>query len=1032
MKLHLEPAHASEPFPQVLEDFIKNNPNMKCENLYLCESIDVDGNVVDTKIGVNLLTNYGLKDHFVDGNSRYTNMYIWLGSGQTEPDPTSASLTTYISSLGQGSGYEYWSNTFYEYTFDQETLLWSVKNIISKNYWDYTAGSNGEYEIWELGLGHSQTALRTHALIYDGQGQQTCIVKRPNTRLYITAYWVASVSMAEVPEMYKNGKYLYIDPHMAMPNYGYKTVYWSNLTRGKLYNNDANYEWSGSRWSWNTHTYTNLVTNDARQAHMELGPSDHSAFWEADYLYSSGWLIAEGRDWGSRYQTSLKDCGYYAMMIYDLLPEPEEMESYWAYTNYSFTYILSDPTDYTNGVNTNHWSFLRLDGNFGGTQAYRRTSNNPTSWSSTNATFPCTDFHITELTMYNHTTKEWDIPVPYKDEPNTIYCDHWMRFYQTLWIKYKGNSINVYVFINMFPHDSSGTPIPKILSFNNSNMVLAGTDAYWDPSTYVEIPNLNSVPVELQQKRYYVVVSGTVAELAPSMSRADWFKHELRPVNSPFELTHETTGIIPRMLKHDSYTSFASGNYNEEYSGIYTYGCIPLVSNTKKFFCINWMLVFCDENWNVTRYNLLLEDKYPGCRYRRYMTADCDRILWFTTRVRTNLENETSGSNNTTSYAVAANRFSIWTIVDANTTPTRVDLDLSTMWTDTSLVNNEYCYHRYSWSDVGYLVVAKRRTEPEFVYVDIYGTGNGPEMHLVTNAKHARAIEHTQFCIYQDMNLTEGSKYVFNIFDMSSGTVDDTITIDDGTTYTINGTYGYNEHVYIRVKSSANLEYTYYYNRSTHSLEKLTDTFQFMLTDMIYWAHQTTVYDDYCIMNQGHESSGHTYIIHGNEWHRVFPDGKVSNYASYQKSFACLNTINDGKQLLMGLSGRSGTDQTSYVLDLGLLLDSSSKTEDYVPYGHFGSKDCTEGYDVTGPIIPYNDGILVMSGAERRKTYGSNTKLGRIWWFPPEMCLRLHMKGTTRTLNSYNAPIKWYLTKKVKWDVTNDLSRLLPQNNVGE
>ena len=98
MELHLEPTHASEPFPQVLEDFIKNNPNMKCENLYLCESIDMDGNVVDTKIGVNLLTNYGLKDHFADGNHRRDTMYIWLGSGQTEPDPASASLTTYISS----------------------------------------------------------------------------------------------------------------------------------------------------------------------------------------------------------------------------------------------------------------------------------------------------------------------------------------------------------------------------------------------------------------------------------------------------------------------------------------------------------------------------------------------------------------------------------------------------------------------------------------------------------------------------------------------------------------------------------------------------------------------------------------------------------------------------------------------------------------------------------------------------------------------------------------------------------------------
>jgi hypothetical protein len=41
------------------------------------------------------------------------------------------------------------------------------------------------------------------------------------------------------------------------------------------------------------------------------------------------------------------------------------------------------------------------------------------------------------------------------------------------------------------------------------------------------------------------------------------------------------------------------------------------------------------------------------------------------------------------------------------------------------------------------------------------------------------------------------------------------------------------------------------------------------------------------------------------------------------------------------------------------------------------------------------------------------------------------MKGTTRTLNSYNAPVKWYLNKRISWDFTNDLSRLLPGNNGG-
>ena len=142
--------------PDILKRFMKNNPNMKHESLYLCESVDMDGNVIDTKIGVNLMTNYGMVDSFVNGESRTDAMKIWLGSGSTAPDPASASLTTYISNLGQGSGYTQYF-TDYPREYDSTNQIWSCTMKISQQYWDYTAGSNGEYEIWEIGVGHSQT-----------------------------------------------------------------------------------------------------------------------------------------------------------------------------------------------------------------------------------------------------------------------------------------------------------------------------------------------------------------------------------------------------------------------------------------------------------------------------------------------------------------------------------------------------------------------------------------------------------------------------------------------------------------------------------------------------------------------------------------------------------------------------------------------------------------------------------------------------------------------------------------------------------
>ena len=584
MESEYKPTPVTEKFPQQLSNFIKQNPNMKCENLYLCESVDMDGNVVDTKIGVNLLTNYGLKNHFVDGRNAYTEMWIWLGTGNAAPDPASSTLTSYISSLGQGSGREYWENFKFPYEFDQATQLWTLKLKVFKCYWDYTAGGNAEFSIWELGMGETSTTLRTHALIYDEHGQQTCIVKRPNTRLYITAYWTASVSMADVPQMYVDGKFLFIDPHMAMPNYGYRSMYWDELARGVLHNYNLNRVWDNYQWFWNTHNGSSVISGDPREVHYEGGPgSDNSVFWEGNWFYTSGWHIGTS-DWSNRYQTETKSSGYFAMFVFDLLPEAEEMETYYAYPNKSYNQILDKANSSYTGTEADDWDLLRLDENFGVGQTYHIDCREPTNWADPKGILPCTQFHITELNFYNYITKQWDVSIPFKDEPDTIYSDHWTYFYLTLWVTYNGIDKDVYVFTNMTRHDpSTGTPIGHIIAFDNTNMVIAATDAYWDVSTYVEIPNLNAVPAALQQKRYYVVVAGTVNKLNPVMSRSDWHYHELRPTNMPFELTLDADPKFPRLPNYVSesqfyYERFSNADaYNYNYTESYTLGTVPLL-----------------------------------------------------------------------------------------------------------------------------------------------------------------------------------------------------------------------------------------------------------------------------------------------------------------------------------------------------------------------------------------------------------------------------------------------------------------------
>ena len=1011
-----------EEFPQILRNFVKNNPDKKCHNLYLCELVDMDGNIVDTKVGVNLMTNFGIEKYFGRDNSQ--NYKIWLGSDSADPSPNTNYLNKYLENFGEGKGLTFYGTDLAKEFDSVKGIFYGIQKI-SQMYWDYTQGSG---EVWELGIGIAFNQLWTHANIFDEHGQKTCITKKSGERLYVTVYWMGGVNVSELNQMYVDGKYFLVDPSLGIPSFSWsnKSVYWGLLSRTPIKNPN------NSGWAYSTDAmkpFSWIIIPDVARyagsyAQFEFGmrdteTDDHDRFWEDDCYYMTGNFISLMNSWRPDNTTSIFETKYLSLAFYDLMPDPEILESYWAYTNRTLSNIIQDSyTSTYTGDEMSNPEFFRLDKLFGVADGNRQSptgSGHAYDWEYPSGMLPCTNFSISELNMYNYISKDWDINVPYKNEPDKIYDESWTRVYLKLLMNYGGSDKNVYVFVNRYPHDSSGKPVPRITAFNNSGIVIAGTDAYWDTSTYTEIPNLNSVPSELQQKRYYVITNGNAIKLEPVMSRSDEHCHEINPALVPYEMTHETTGVIPRIRDYVSYDSW--GNIPSEVAGlegVQTIGTKPLVSNTKGYFVLAYLIAFVDSNNNWTYRNLLLEDKYPCSKSLRWITRNGDKIVMFGSRTMTDLSNDT-GTIVTKSYRYGANHFGVWTITDASTAPVYTEHDLT--WTTPSL-DSSSGYHLYSWSDYGYLVAAKHRTETEFIWVDINATG-GPAQHIVQNAKHARVIENTTYVIYQDMNLSVGSQYVFKIFDMSTNTEIKTLTIDDGTSYTIKGIYGYNQYVYVRVISSGNIVYTYFFDTTANTSERSDWNLRFLDSDVIYLEYSTNIVDDMCIVSYG--INMRSYILKGYEKRDLFDENNTSIDSAAYNIWPCVNKINNDKQYILTMSGTSST-KANVILDLGLMLDNDFRYTEHHPKKYYAyDLEYSDLRNTSGPIFPFNNGIIRMCSG---KVNGYNTYCGRVFWFPPSMCMPMHIKGTTKTLNSYNQPLRWKILRTISWRLSSDIDDL--------
>ncbi|NMA75565.1 MAG: hypothetical protein GX963_15750 [Bacteroidales bacterium] len=445
--------------------------NMLNHNLYEITSVDINGNVVDRKFGVNLVTNRGMLFHYKD-TANYSRYHLSIGIGTGTPSVTDTTLFNKLD----------WSNTrsdtyWYFTTLKYDSLSGIISNTqrVLEVYYDYNiTGVDSPTNITEFGLTDSSGNLMTHSLIYDVNGNVTSIIKNINERLYFKVYRTVSFKEDLINDAWDNGCYIILsgyDTEMTSGS-GYRYRCWIDYSRNNnnstSYGNPYNYIRASNVTS--TPSSNGVVINEPVTISNVLQEYDESIV-----------SVTLGNN-PKGYQN-----GQFRVMKRLRLQTPEEVTLPYLQTQY---YASK--------------SFEQMFGhiNKGGTGT---------------GYYPITDYNMETLTTYNVDTHEWDIPVPFSSPSNCDYCNYFdspTRIY----INFNGvKYLSVYFNINL--------DLPILALSGGGTDPIYATDKYWDTSTYEIIPDVTNIPVGLRNKKYYITEANNVA-LTPTTTRHEVIPHK--------------------------------------------------------------------------------------------------------------------------------------------------------------------------------------------------------------------------------------------------------------------------------------------------------------------------------------------------------------------------------------------------------------------------------------------------------------------------------------------------------------------------
>ena len=200
-------------------EFMKNKHALEAavpmgpSNLYVIERVDSEGNVLETKFGENVLTDYGFQQYFVSKAAFPKNVYVGDGIDSVF-DKGSQVLQSAISDVALTN-----TNTTIDYVcpfyfqpsqqgLDNGLITVFCQYIQTKMvYANSTYGIQEESRlITEFGIGSSVTNLWTHSRVYDTQGSPSSVRKNNNEELIFTIFLCVTYPESLIKNSWRNSR----------------------------------------------------------------------------------------------------------------------------------------------------------------------------------------------------------------------------------------------------------------------------------------------------------------------------------------------------------------------------------------------------------------------------------------------------------------------------------------------------------------------------------------------------------------------------------------------------------------------------------------------------------------------------------------------------------------------------------------------------------------------------------------------------------------------------------------------------------
>jgi hypothetical protein len=506
-------------------------------NLYLLQTIDPDGNVVDEAYGMNMMTNHGFFQYFQQEVS--WPHYVYLGDYTGTRESSALIGGTIDGKLYQRIGnfhdedslrnttidYDY---PMYYYEYEGSNPAAGIVTCVCK-FQESTFKANIETlnetkDITEYGIGSSYDQLWTHSWVYNIQGELSAIKKETGNILTMSIYMCMSYETSLITTGLTNGQHIIIttlkqfleNNRMIPDTCGTYCRYNSWTSRGK--NTPQK-----SLIVDNTQT----VTINVPSFQLLKDTTDANGYIDGWTAYREGFGIIEPQTLN--------------------VGQEEEFE---------LDVSLPIPLVLDDGLKTYFSTF------FG-----KKNDENA--------------IPITQLTMDNtkgdgiwlydatHSNSQnpYTITLPYTNNANHWYTEtsFWSGLAHPISLTNNlGNIVKYYVYVNTHPED-------PIIKFDNPSGIttIYGTDAYWNRigGTWTQVTNPSNVPQAAQTCHYYITNTNQLS---------------LNPIRQSLPLT-----LTPTYGQYETYNFQL--NMNRDTGGAYATcsNCDTAVDSNHTFFVRN-------------------------------------------------------------------------------------------------------------------------------------------------------------------------------------------------------------------------------------------------------------------------------------------------------------------------------------------------------------------------------------------------------------------------------------------------------------